>query len=155
MPQNVTVSCDNIPSVPVVTAVDGCQGAVEVLFDEQIDQQPVDATTCSLLTPDSPFGDVVLWLPGLNGISANYQFGAQGGVLIQDRASGTATMTGIVYNETNPQQGWQINLVLVNRRNWTEWSALGRSYKDDYGFGINDYMDWVYYELDPSSTLVS
>ena len=34
--------------------------------------------------------------------------------------------------------------------NWTDWSALGRDYKDEKGLAGNKYKDWTYYTIDPA-----
>jgi hypothetical protein len=152
MPSDAVVTCGNIPVPSVLTANDACQGAVDVVYTEETTTLTSEAP-CELLTPDSPFGDVVLWLPGLNGIGANYAFGSIGGVLTRNAVNGTAHVTGQVYNTIDPNQSWIVELNLSSKRDWTEWSALGRSYKDDYDMAGSNYLDWEYYELDPSSTL--
>jgi hypothetical protein len=154
LPQNMIVTCENIPLVPEVTAFDLCQGEVDVIFTESTNSISNASATCNLLTPDSPFGDVVLWLPGLNGVTSDYVFNSQGGFLVQNNVDGTATVTGQVVNVDEPQQGWIVSLIMGNRQNWADWSAQGRSYKDDYGYAGNHFVNWDYYELDPASSLV-
>jgi hypothetical protein len=96
----------------------------------------------------------VVLLPGLDGYSTEYIFGEAGGVLVQNFSDGTAHLTGQVYAMGMPEQSWIMDVVLRERRDWNEWSALGRSYKDDMGLAGDDYLDWTYYELDESSVLI-
>jgi hypothetical protein len=151
-PADIETDCENIPPPAAVTAADGCQGPLDVTFTEEVidlDTQPV----CMLDNAVSVMGEHAFWLPGLDGISIFYTFVPNTGMITFDHAAGTAQITGELQNTTNPDQRWIMQLNLINKRNWSEWSALGRSYKDDLDFAGNNYVDWSYYELDPSSSL--
>jgi hypothetical protein len=153
-PENISVSCHEIPPVAVITATDNCDVEVEVEFLEEIRHISGNDSTCYLSNTISPAGDLVVLLPGLDGYSTEYIFGEAGGVLVQNFSDGTAHLTGQVYAMGMPEQSWIMDVVLRERRDWNEWSALGRSYKDDMGLAGDDYLDWTYYELDESSVLI-
>ena len=50
-----------------------------------------------------------------------------------------------IYTAVYEDKKQKVNLVLKNKRNWTEWEALGREYIDKNG---NDHTAWNYYEVD-------
>ena len=153
-PQDMNVTCGNIPDAAILTADDACQGAVEVVFEESIQSLATETSTCILTTAEAFFGDMALWLPGIQGLSVNYVFTPNNGALTVNEALGTAHITGEVQNATNPEQRWIIDFHLNNKKNWSEWSAIGRSYKDDFNIAGDNYLNWDYYELDPSSQLI-
>ncbi|MBO3699246.1 HYR domain-containing protein, partial [Roseivirga sp. E12] len=63
---------------------------------------------------------------------------------------GTVTVTGAVYNKHDPNDKWDIQFYLDEGKTWNEWSALGRSYKDEQGIAGSAYQDWTYHILDVS-----
>ncbi len=135
-----------------MTAIDACQGALPVIYSEEI----IDINSqfiCELTNAHSFMGDIAFWLPGLNGVGANYTFVANTAQISINDIDGTANITGELQNTLNPDQRWFINMQLVNKRNWTEWHALGRSYKDDLAIAGTNYINWSYYELAPTSQL--
>jgi len=147
VPEDITVSCNEIPELPIVTAWDDCQGELPVTFSETIEMIGAQDNVCNLGTSISPAGDVAIWLPNLYGFSTMYVFGEEGGYLTENPANGTAHIGGMVYNPDNANQGFIIDIHLESRMNWDAWSALGRSYKDDMGFGEAFHQDWIYYEI--------
>jgi hypothetical protein len=154
LPQDLYVTCENIPEADILTANDACQGDVAVIFEESIQSVSTETSTCVLTTAEAFFGDMALWLPGIQGLSVNYIFTPNNGSLTINESLGTAHITGEVQNSTNPDQRWIIDFHLNNKKNWTEWSAQGRSYKDDFNIAGDNYLNWDYYELDPSSQLI-
>ena len=85
--------------------------------------------------------------------NTRYLFDADGGTLTRN-TDGTATVTGTLISTEDSDDRWEVSLSLVNARNWTEWSALGRSYKDEKGLAGNRYQDWTYYEMSADSKLI-
>ncbi|MFK7968737.1 MAG: SdrD B-like domain-containing protein [Bacteroidia bacterium] len=61
---------------------------------------------------------------------------------------GDAILTGTVQNEFFPNQRFRMEVYLENRRNWVQWSALGRSYKPTTTAPANAYLGWDFFELD-------
>lgn len=152
VPADAHVDCNSIPAVPVVTATDACGNIVTPVFQETTTAAGT-SNTCVLNTTQAIGPDVVIWLPNLPGSTAHYVFGNTPGLMTED-ANGNVHVTGTVYNVSNGAQAWSIDMYLGNKRNWTQWSALGRSYKDDMGLAANTHQDWMYYELLPQSKLV-
>jgi hypothetical protein len=151
VPSDLNVACGEAISIANVTAIDNCQNEVAVNFTENIIIPTNAEETCALTTPDAVFGDVALWLPGLNGIGANYTFTGSP-TMVTQTANGSAIVQAEVVNTANPAHRWMVELHLVNGRNWSDWSALGRNYKDDLGIAANYHQDWMYYELDATSS---
>jgi hypothetical protein len=147
-PENISVNCHEIPPVPIITATDNCDQDVVVEFLEEVRLISGNDSTCYLSNAISPAGDLVVLLPGLGGYSTEYIFGEAGGVLVQNFSDGTAHLTGQVYAQGMPEHSWVMDVILRERRDWNEWSALGRSYKDDMGLAGENYIDWTYYEMD-------
>lgn len=91
-----------------------------------------------------------LWLPSLpNGILENFEFDSSGGhfEVFED---GTAHMYGNCINMSNPDYGFYMDFWFTGRMNWTEWSALGRSWKGTSSIVGNLYTTWDYYIMDSS-----
>jgi len=153
-PENVSVTCYEIPPVAEVAASDNCDAEVDVDFLEEVRLISGNDSTCFLSNSVSSAGDLVVWLPGLGGYSTEYIFGEAGGILVQNFSDGTAHLTGQVYAPGMPEQSWIMDVHLRERRNWEEWSALGRSYKDDLNLAGDQFLDWTYYEMDESSILM-
>ena len=154
----ITVSCiDELPAFSDASASDVCSGETSVsAFQSSLGNE---YTRCTLSTAFGPGADWALWLPTLaedgETAGANFVFGSAGGVFEQ-YSDGTAHITGTLVNTLNPAQQFVANLWLKNRRNWTDWSSLGRDYKNDLNLACatNSHEGWDYYELaDGFSTL--
>jgi hypothetical protein len=150
LPSNLQLECGSVPPIAPVEAIDNCSGVTTLEFIETNTEGSSDQEICQLSTPEAIFGDVALWLPGLTGITANYVFVGTP-TLVRNMVNGTALIQAEVANSTNPNQGWMIELHLVNAQNWTDWSSLGRSYKDDLNMALNHHAFWTYYELASTS----
>ena len=154
MPEEVFVDCSSIPTVPVITATDQCQGDVEVSFIENTVYLEESSAGCEVTNANPVSGPIAIWLPNSLGYVSEFVFGAQSGSYTEDLAAGTAHITGVVYNPADTNQKWLLNFNLVNRRNWTQWNGMGRYYKDDAGFAGDHYLDWSYFELAANSQLI-
>ena len=90
-----------------------------------------------------------------NGNAARFLFSENAPGELLEFADGTAQLRGEVYNKNNPDDVWVVDVHLSDRMNWEEWSALGRSYKDENDHAGDHYLDWSYYilSLDRPSTL--
>jgi large repetitive protein len=154
----VLISClEEVPAPEELTAIDACSGeSSEVEIFTTNNGELTD--TCSLSTAFGPGSDWALWLPILANeslvSSANFVFDSNGGSFDQFN-DGTAHMYGTLVNDVNPSESYVMDLWFQNKADWTAWSGLGRSYKDDLGCAQPDlYEDWTYYELvDGFSTL--
>jgi hypothetical protein len=153
VPSEVTVDCNTIPAVPVVWAISSCGDSLTTSFNETVVEEISDSTTCLLSSARVIGPDVAIWLPNMTGAPTHYVFGEIPGTLVED-ANGQVHITGQVYNIHDGSQSWLIDIRLGNKRNWSQWSGLGRSYKDDMNVAEDNYLDWSYYELLAGSKLV-
>jgi hypothetical protein len=94
--------------------------------------------------------DWSLWLHGLQsaGLASNdYYRWVPGTVYMSLYDDGTAHLWGEVVNLSNPSEGWICHFWMENGTNWSNWSSMGRSFKDDLGLGAPFHTFWTYYEL--------
>ncbi|MGI9542356.1 MAG: SprB repeat-containing protein, partial [Cyclobacteriaceae bacterium] len=114
---------------------------------------------------DFPYTDICLASPvegrghalWLNKYDANnkpgrFIFESDPGILKENQDNGTAYYTGTLINKKDSDDGWVIDLWLSDKMNWSEWSALGRDYKDQQNLAGENYKDWSYYIMDLSKT---
>ncbi|MFZ6051996.1 PPC domain-containing protein, partial [Halocola ammonii] len=147
--EDITVSCiEDVPAQEPLVAVDECSGnEYEGDIFESETGFPIDS--CVLSVAEGLGADWAVWLPSLAqaGLaeSANFNW-VDGGTFIAYN-DGTAHIYGTVENEIDPNQSFEVSIWLENAATWSEWSALGRSYKDDANLAGTNYEDWTYYEL--------
>lgn len=144
-PENQTINCgQDFPVAPPCQAVSSCcDGPVEVSsFTSQTGSVNED---CTLSTAFGPGTDWAFWLPDFQGISVAWNF--VGIAHLQTYADGTAHLWGTIANASNPALTFDVEMWFANARNWSEWSALGRSYKDDFGIAGSQHLNWTYFEL--------
>ncbi|PCJ81016.1 MAG: hypothetical protein COA49_06850 [Bacteroidetes bacterium] len=58
-------------------------------------------------------------------------------------ANGSATLSGLVYNDTDPSFAYNIDIYLEGGYNWTEWQAMGKQALDGLFQGTE--ASWVYF----------
>ncbi len=149
----IEVSCiEEVPGPVMAEAYDECSDElVEVETFESNTGQLVE--TCVATTSFAPGDDWAVWLPTLEvlGLTATDDFVPSGdGLTFEVYADGTAHLFGLVENNTDASQKWEVSIWLENQRDWDEWSGLGRSYKDSFGFaeaGGDLWTTWNFYEL--------
>ena len=149
-PADINVQCENEITELELTSTDCNPGGDIVVFDSNTGG---DSLFCELTTPIGPGPDWSVWLNGLTGLglAANdYYTWVPGSATMIFMIDGTAHIEGDIQNMSNPSQTWNVDFWLENGKNWSDWSALGRSYKDDLGFGVATHFDWSYYELVPT-----
>ncbi|BDS15581.1 PKD domain-containing protein [Aureispira anguillae] len=89
-----------------------------------------------------------VWLPNLpNTPDSKFIFENNSGRLHQ-YPNGTARITGTIVNRSDVNKRWVVDVYFTNGMNWANWSALGRSYKDESGLVGQHYLDWTYYIMD-------
>lgn len=104
--------------------------------DQICDLQPFHPATFSV------------FLGGIPGaVSDEYMFDSNGGMLTTFN-DGSAQITGRVQMNGDTAAKWDVNVWLINKRDWAAWSALGRSYKGNFPTAVNNHMNWNYYEID-------
>lgn len=149
VPADMSYQCiGDVPQAEELETTD-CGDLITTVIFEPSD---IDTLVCTLSTPVGPGPDWAVWLNGLTslGLASNdYYRWVVGTANMEYHIDGTAHLTGTVENMTNPAEQWVVDFWMQNGKNWSDWSALGRSYKDDLGFGAANYEDWTYYELVP------
>lgn len=140
----ITVECgEEIPPFAGCSGSSTCCGAVST---ESFESETGNVTeSCELGTAFGPGPDWAFWLPDIDGNNVSWRFEESGS--FEAYGDGTARIWGIIYKVSNPELRMEANLWLENGRTWEEWSALGRSYKDDLNLAGNEYLNWSYYEL--------
>ena len=131
----VTIHAEGLPNVSQETC-----GETECIITDKLEN---DGETRSF------------WLPGLPNVNDPRFRWTENGIFTVNE-NGTATLIGQIVSVDNPSCGFQVQIDLVNRRNWNQWSALGRSYKgcsDNDPSNNNYYQDWEYYEIAGTSKL--
>ena len=95
-----------------------------------------------------------LWLPGVVSANARWRW-ADGSGQFKVTGSKSAEISGRVENITDASCGFEVKLVLRERRTYAEWTALGRMWKGSRDrLRNNEQSAWDYYELVPEvSTL--
>ncbi len=153
VPDDIMVECDEVPAIPEVTALESCGEGVEVVFEETFEDVLGDES-CTMENAVNSFESIALWLPGIDGVGANYIFTAAGGSISTDPTTGNKHLTGEVFNTQNANQGWMIDILLTDERNWEEWSANGGDYKDDANVAGDHYLDWNFYVLNAEASVL-
>ncbi len=93
-------------------------------------------------------GEFAVFLNNIPGAAGpKYTFDANGGEL-KTFDNGTAHLTGRIEMNANPTFQWDVDVWLINKRDWAAWSALGRTYKGGKPAAVNNHMNWDYYEID-------
>lgn len=144
----IELQCASLPEPDAATAVDECGSSTPVTVFTSQTGEPV--SSCCLTTAYGPGSDWSIWLPLLSSggccfNSANWVFDGCGH--LDQYADGTAHIHGTVHNSSDPAQQFVVSLWLKSKRDWAAWSALGRGYRDDMGFGAATHFDWSYWEL--------
>lgn len=83
------------------------------------------------------------------GTSPRYSY-VGGSGRIERFLNNSAHLTGTLVNESDPSLRWEVDVWLINGRDWGSWSSLGRSYKIGTGVPPMLFQSWDYYELDAS-----
>lgn len=143
-PLDLALSCDEpLPALGECPATDGCDSNLEV--DTFIGGSDGTEMICELSTAVGPGPDWAFHLEGI--VPGNFTWIFQDNGHLETYGDGTAHLWGTIINPMNPNQGFDVNMWFENGMNWDQWSALGRSYKDDLGVAEVLHFDWEYYEL--------
>ena len=151
-PADTVTDCHNVPEIPELVLEEGCSNSdVDIQFEETVTGE-TESDNCDLGNAITLSNEVALLLPGVEGMSEYFVFAEEGGLLERDPETGTAHITGQVYDVNDGNKSWIIDIRLENQMNWDEWSALGRSYKDDADVAGDNYLDWSFYTVDPNQS---
>jgi len=132
---DITLSCeDPIPALGDCEATSpDCPGPVTITTFES--ENGAIEHHCSL-TP-SKLGNSVgwaFWLSLENMPVERWKF--YGPAYLEQYEDGTAHLWGTIQNYNNLSYKFEVSLWFSSRRNWEEWSALGRGYRNDSGLVI-------------------
>jgi hypothetical protein len=146
----VNVQCrEEIPAPADASASDACSGDTDV--ETFFSQSGLVVSRCTLSTAFGPGPDWAFWAPDLfaQGISASVSFNFVGPGILETYNDGTAHLFGLVANDVNNSQQFQLDMWFQNKSDWDQWSSLGRGYKDDLNCATPTslYELWTYYEL--------
>ncbi len=97
-----------------------------------------------------PFGHSIYlhYLPGA--ITPRYRWDSAGGTLTIFSDS-SAVVTGRVFNDSLPNWQWDVELWLIDQRDFATWDALGRDVKIEYApanLVQANKQDWLFWEFD-------
>ncbi len=144
---DLTLTCgDNLPSADGVSAISDCEGPVVV--NQFIEESGNVVASCNVTSAFGPGVDWAVWLPVLDAPSVAWNFVGERSLTFY--ANGTGRLTGTIQNAGNVAWQMTVDMRFENGLNWESWHALGRSYKNDFGLAGDNYLDWMYYELNPS-----
>ncbi len=162
---NLVLDCeDDLPAPADVSALDNCDEFVSVDYSEElIGELPAEGSSadCVAMTPEAyedgetcagtETWSVVLF--DFNDEEASYYSTIDANWV--EYPDGTATLTGTVFCNANPDAGWEINVAFENGLPWEEWSTQGfpTSYKDDCDISEDNHFDWMYYIMSAGATL--
>ncbi|MFM1875085.1 MAG: hypothetical protein RL266_822, partial [Bacteroidota bacterium] len=96
-------------------------------------------------------GSHAVWINTLPGTSTNFKFENNSGNLVE-YPDGTASVSGIIYNTSDPAKRWQVDVRLTDKKTWSQWQAAGGSWKGTASIVGNNYVDWAYYEMDAANS---
>ena len=166
LPSAITVlDCeDEIPAPAEVTALDNCEGVLDVDYNEVlIGELPAEGSTADCLanTPEAfENGELCtgedpwsLKLFNFNGLSSALYNTIEANWI--EYPDGSATLTGSVVSNLDPNRGWNIDVEFENALDWADWSTqeFPTSFKDDCNESGENHFDWTYYIMTAGATL--
>jgi large repetitive protein len=158
VPADATYTCDDeIPALEDCIAIDNCSGNITYTSVEYIEGYTGEdgLRECTLTTPFNVIGQPwALWLPNSIG-EPQYYYLSEAGGQFTELPNGRAHLTGVAYAHNNPNKRWIIDVYFKDRADWTTWSALGRSYKDDAMVAGNLFETWDYYVMNADSAVLT
>ena len=107
---------------------------------------PTVTNTCEL----TDYSSRLLWLDFDN--TGVKEYAVDSAFIVTEYSDGTALITGTASQVNNSNETWQVNVKLLAKRTWAQWSALGRSYKPNNTISYEDHTTWSYYELDNNNS---
>lgn len=131
------------PFTDVMVSAPCCEG--DLMIHSKSVETGSPSASCTISTALGPGPDWAFWLPGVNPSNVSWHFDTPGSMAVLP--DGNALITGHIRSANDPNQGFDVFVLLENKRNWTDWSALNRSYKDDLNLAGNEYLNWDYYEM--------
>ncbi|MFM7814053.1 MAG: hypothetical protein ACKO66_06000, partial [Flavobacteriales bacterium] len=142
-----TLDCNAVVAEPTPPAFasDCCDGPASVTTFQSVVGSVYQS--CALSTAFGPGPDWSVWIPITSVASPYWNF--TGEARFEQHTDGTAHVFGLIQNAGNASLQMYADFWMESGRSWSEWSALGRGYKNDLGLAGMNYLDWTYYELVP------
>ncbi|MEL7021079.1 MAG: hypothetical protein AAGK47_05685, partial [Bacteroidota bacterium] len=118
---------------------------------------------CTFFGVKDEYGRRSFWIPGLPNLNnVGFEWDDNGGNM-ERFADGTARITGRIINLDDNDCGFDVNILLTGASDWDNWSSqsplssddTNRTWYGDANLVGNNYQNWTYYELDPTSTLTA
>lgn len=146
MPED-TMDCGVAIAAPAAPAFSSacCDGPASVTSFQSVVGSVFQS--CALSTAYGPGPDWSVWIPIAAVASPYWNF--TGEARFEQYTDGTAHVFGMIQNAGNASLQMYADFWMESGRSWSEWSALGRGYKNDLGLAGEHYLDWTYYELVP------
>ena len=144
---------EDFPEPYLLEAGDNCDDSVtveffEIYLGEELESDSLSDNLCGLVQPESEYYDPAwaLLLPDFENDYVYYTLQSGSWSQFDD---GTAHIVASVVNTDNPNGGFEIDVWLENGMDWLAWSnqEFPTSYKDDFGFVEDEYLDWFYYVI--------
>ncbi|MCZ4410371.1 hypothetical protein O3Q51_16260, partial [Cryomorphaceae bacterium 1068] len=152
--EELTADCSDDVSGATLTATDNCSMPTVECFEGT--QSLEVSGPCTPFDMDRPQESSPRsgWFPNMPGTSGSGSklFTLEEGTYTRFD-DGTVHFYGTLASVGNDQLAWQFSIWLRGGYDWTEWSGLGRDYKDE-GIAGTNYLDWLYYEMDDTKSNV-
>ncbi|MCC6600044.1 MAG: T9SS type A sorting domain-containing protein, partial [Crocinitomicaceae bacterium] len=163
-PESTQIECGApIPDAPVITAIDNCNGEVEVTMEQFAsgNTPPEGAEAeCVLVTParpaNNPCGYPVDWAMALFSMPNTYKYyQVTAGSLVQvgNSLHLIATMT----SAADSTSGFYVDAQFDNGMNWAQWSTQSfiTGFKADCGGIAANHQSWIYYIMNNSNSTLT
>ena len=141
VPVDLTVDClEDVPAPGECIATDECDDDVFTELFTLHSGAVVDS--CVLTTAVGAGDDWSLWLPALEdlGLAPTDDWLFEDGAYLMTYEDGTAEIHGVIVNDEDDNLSFEVIMYFENGMDWTSWSALGRSYKDDAGLATPEML---------------
>ncbi len=146
IPNSISADCSQTtPELGFAEAASSCCEGSTIVTSANVHTGGA-TNSCAINTAFGPGQDWAFWLPGVNPASVVWLF--DGPATMVEYDDNKALISGHIYSAANPTQGFDVFIILNNKRNWEEWSALNRGYKDDLNLAGSQYTNWNYYEME-------
>ena len=93
-------------------------------------------------------GSHAFWMPGFTekGMSKNfYWVEGKGSFELYD--DNTAQLTGRIVNAADASVKFDVMVDFIDPKTWSEWSAMGGTYKGSFQAAKDNHQDWIYSEM--------
>jgi hypothetical protein len=159
-PADLVIDCqDQLPVAPEVTAIDNCNGEIEVEYVETFIGDvpaPGESPDCDLITPSiADAGNCVAaynntsWAMWLGSMPTMYKYYVVVDGSFEEFGDGSAHLQVTLANANNANAGFTADVWFEGGWSWAEWDnqPFPTSFKADCGGVDANYQDWTYYVM--------